>query len=194
MKCKMERCETWDQQIQSLNETFILGALNMVKISSAYRSKFSDRRYKVTMDTYGLTPWLVTLVIQGILGGISYELRAPLHTGDLREDYLWVESCPIYRVSKGGLPMSWEREDYLWVERGGITYELRAAPHKGKELEVVQTPDTVASRRFHSIDGLQLPDKLQVPKHIISPSLPEHLWNNYICNIAYSFFSCRFKI
>ena len=125
MKCKMERCETWGHQVQSLNETFILGALNMVKISSAYRSKFSDRRYKVTMDTYGLTPWLVTLVIQGILGGISYELRAPLHTGDLREDYLWVESCPIYRVSKGGLPMSWERGDYLWVERGRITYELR---------------------------------------------------------------------
>ena len=88
--------------------------------------------------------------IQGILGRITFELR------------------------EAELPMSSELPNKRGV-LGGITYELRAAPHKGKELEVVQTPDTVATSGFHSIDGLQLPDKLQVPKNIRSPSLLEHL-------------------
>lgn len=42
----------------------------------------------------------------------------------------------------------------IFARQTAHTYKLRAAPHKGEELEVIQAPDSMAAGRLHSVHSL----------------------------------------
>lgn len=48
---------------------------------------------------------------------------------------------------------------------GLVTYELRAAPDEWEELEVIQTPDSLAASWFHSVGFLEFPHNFQVSEN-----------------------------